>query len=181
MTKRNPGHPRTPRDFYRTIDPKAAKILGKFVNKGTTFYEPCAGDGSLVRLLVDHAGLVPVRMTDVAPQHPLVSYKNVFDIEPKDLKYADAVITNPPWSRSVLHPLILHLVSVAGIKPVWLLFDSDWMFTEQAKPLLRFCRGVVSVGRLRWIEGTTSVGYDNCCWYKFSGQQGMFNDVPFHF
>ena len=55
----------------------------------------------------------------------------------------------------------------ADFKPTWLLFDADWMHTKQSTPYLSILKKVVSIGRVRWIEGTKSVGKDNCCWYPF--------------
>ena len=50
---------------------------------------------------------------------------------------ADAIITNPPWSRGVLHRLIEHFQNIA---PTWLLLDSDWAQTKQAAPFLPHAR-----------------------------------------
>ena len=43
------------------------------------------------------------------------------------------IITNPPWNRKILHPMIEHF---ADFKPTWLLFDADWMHTKQSTPYL---------------------------------------------
>jgi len=47
------------------------------------------------------------------------------------------------------------------------LFDADWMHTKQSAILMTYCVKVVSVGRVKWIEGSKSVGKDNCAWYLF--------------
>ena len=52
----------------------------------------------------------------------------------------------------------------ADFKPTWLLFDADWMH-KTINSLLDNVEKVVSIGRVKWIEGTKSVGKDNCCWY----------------
>jgi len=49
--------------------------------------------------------------------------------------------------------------------PTWLLFDADWMFTGQARPFLKYCDMIVSVGRISWMENGTK-GMDNCAWYR---------------
>lgn len=111
--------------------------------------------------------------------------QGAYDIEPRyasvqkmdalDIQEASMFITNPPWDRKVLHPLIEHLSSIA---PTWLLFDADWMHTRQSAPMVRRLKKVVSVGRVRWIEGTNMTGKDNCCWYLFEardeGQPAQF-------
>ncbi len=30
-----------------------------------------------------------------------------------------------------------------------------------------YLKKIVSIGRVKWIEGSSSVGKDNCCWYLF--------------
>ena len=89
--------------------------------------------------------------------------------------YCDYIITNPPWNRKILHPMIDHF---ADQKPTWLLFDSDWMHTKQSIPYLKMLKKVVSVGRVKWIEGSASVGKDNCCWYLFENTF-QFNSIEF--
>lgn len=77
---------------------------------------------------------------------------------------ADLYISNPPWTRALMHSLILHL---SAQKPTWLLFDADWAHTQQAAPYMPFCHTIISVGRLRWIPGSRHDGKDNCSWYLF--------------
>lgn len=81
-----------------------------------------------------------------------------------DLGHPEQFITNPPWTRQILHPLIERLSDIA---PTWLLFDADWKHTKQARPYMKRLRKVVSVGRLKWIEGSPHDGKDNCAWYLF--------------
>jgi hypothetical protein len=79
----------------------------------------------------------------------------------------DCFITNPPWLRSTLHPLILHL---SNQHPTWLLFDADWVHTRQAAPYLWRLQKIVSVGRVKWIPGSKFTGKDNCAWHLFDAQ-----------
>ena len=101
-----------------------------------------------------------------------------FDVEPRDesVKAFDAmdmrlyrwpgdyIITNPPWSRDVLHPMIEHF---AAQRPTWLLFDADWIHTRQSSPFMRLLRKIVSVGRVKWIPDSKMTGKDNCAWHLF--------------
>lgn len=77
---------------------------------------------------------------------------------------ADYIITNPPWDRTILHPMINHF---AHQGPTWLLFDADWMHTRQSAPFTPYLRKIVSVGRVKWIPDSPFTGKDNCCWYLF--------------
>ena len=80
---------------------------------------------------------------------------------------ADAIITNPPYTRELMHALIEHLQRIA---PTWLLLEADWVYTKQAAPFMPSCSDVVAIGRLRWIEGTTMSSYENFAWYRFDAR-----------
>jgi hypothetical protein len=76
----------------------------------------------------------------------------------------DAVVTNPPNTRELMHRLIEHFQRIA---PTWLLLDSDWASTRQAAPFLPHCSDIVAIGRVKWIEGSKHTGKDNYAWYRF--------------
>ena len=80
---------------------------------------------------------------------------------------ADAIITNPPYTRELMHALIAHFQRIA---PTWLLLEADWASTKQAAPFMPSCSDIVSIGRLRWIEGTTMSGKQNFAWYRFDAR-----------
>tara|TARA_R110000772_G_scaffold9232_2_gene30349 strand:- start:438 stop:998 length:561 start_codon:yes stop_codon:yes gene_type:complete len=163
---------RNPKDFYETPI-KAVKPLIPHLPGYFTWIEPCVGEGKLAN-----------HIETLWPSNRCVG---VYDFHPNDYDFnstkadasiyiypknshdgdyrpeTDLFITNPPWSRDILHPIIDNL---AGQKPTWLLFDSDWMHTKQAIPYLEYCVKIVSVGRVSWMENGVS-GMDNCCWYLF--------------
>ena len=160
MTKRAQGKfERKPRDFYPT--PYAAVL--PHLAPETYFHEPCAGDGDLVMHL-DRNGHVCAQRGDISTGQDALEIYNT---------QGDVFITNPPWDRRVLHPLIEHL---SRIKPAWLLFDADWVHTKQAKPYGHLCREIVSVGRVSWMGNGVS-GFDNCAWYLFdvAGERTEFH------
>jgi hypothetical protein len=140
------------------------------------FIEPCAGDGALIKHLSLY-GVECVGAGDVAPRCAAAVRKDVFDWTDKDADElgVDCFITNPPWSRSILHPLIDHL---RNIRPTWLLFDADWMHTVQAGPIITGCSDIVSVGRVKWIPDSPNSGMDNAAWYLFDqgNQQTIFHE-----
>jgi hypothetical protein len=146
---------RRPQDAYNTIDQRAVERLLPHLNGTKTFAEPCAGRGDLVRQL-ESAGLRCVHATDIS--------EGVDALKLTLFGGADTIITNPPWSREVLHPMILHFQAVA---PTWLLFDCDWAYNKQAGPFLDQCSDIVAVGRLKWIEGSKASGKDNSAWFRF--------------
>ena len=80
---------------------------------------------------------------------------------------ADAIITNPPYTREVMHRLIAHFQRIA---PTWLLLDFGWAATRQAAPFLPHCSDIVAIGRVKWIEGSKHTGKDNHAWYRFDAR-----------
>lgn len=156
---------RNPRDYYPT--PYEAVIpLYPFLEKGLTFVEPCAGDGRLISHLERQDFMKCVYACDIEPQAEGIEQQDCLFFGFK-LPKSDYIITNPPWERQSLHEMIDAFRVQA---PTWLLFDSDWMFTGQAKPYLKYCDKIVSVGRVSWMENGTS-GMDNCAWYLFLPNQ----------
>lgn len=162
---------RVERDFYPT--PEAAVLpLLPHLEHGTMFIEPCAGDGRLTRHLEKH-GMSCLRMFDIEPQHASVGKMDALSddawtalMDPS----VDCIITNPPWDRKVLHPMMDTFRRAA---PTWLLHDANWLFTRQAAPYLPYIAKIVTVGRVKWIEGTAMTGKDDVVWTLHVSQPGV--------
>ncbi|MEW2911432.1 class I SAM-dependent methyltransferase [Leisingera sp. JC11] len=156
---------RRPQDKYRTFDMRAAAALAPHLRWGCRFWEPCAGAADLVRGLQSF-GAECVVATDISPECEGVYRLDALAATAADVDATGVtdIITNPVWSRALLHAMIMHF---SAMRPTWLLFDADWMHTRQAAPYLPHLRKIVSVGRLIWIEGTNQTGKDNCAWYLF--------------
>jgi hypothetical protein len=154
------------KDFYRTPYEAVVPLL-PHIAEIKLYIEPCCGDGALVKHL-DKAMVgtqnLCLRATDVFPQTQWAIRKDALSYTDDDLHGAGAFITNPPWSREMLHSLIHHLSSLL---PTWLLFDADWMHTKQSAELIKHCERIVSVGRVKWFPESKMTGKDNCCWYLF--------------
>lgn len=184
-------------DFYATIDARAIAALAPHVPAGTVYAEPCAGAGDLVHLLAG-LGLQCAWACDIAPQCRTVGQWDAMQLCAQDVVGVECFITNPPWTRPLLHPLIEHL---ASLRPTWMLFDAAWMFTGQAAPLMALCTDVVAVGRLRWfhpkpaplrVVGESEAAYrkrakkargmdppGDHAWYRFDARAGKGNPL-FH-
>lgn len=165
MSKRAPGLERRKNDAYDT-PPEPVVPLLSHLRPGTKFIEPCAGTGDLIRHLQAH-GHQCVWAGDLEPREPeqWPVPANVCDATTDHWDVAAACfITNPPWDRPLLHPLIINLASQL---PTWLLFDADWAFTGQAAPFIEHCDRMVVVGRVKWIPDSKDVGKDNAAWYRF--------------
>ena len=150
MSKRRPGFRHRERDDYPTPWQAVVPLL-RLLKPGVKFVEPCCGDGQLAGHL-QRAGHTCVGAYDLPVDARIARYV----IEPDTI-----FITNSPWLRSVLHPIIVNL---SDQLPTWLLIDCDWLCTSQATPYLPRLRAVVVIGRVRWIKHT---GFDNCAWMLF--------------
>lgn len=157
---------RRERDFYPTPY-QAVWPLVRHFDDPVSFIEPCAGDGALVRHL-EVCGHSCAGAYDIEPRRGdsrhLIVPQDARLYQYPGAKSAACFITNPPWTRDLLHPIIENL---SRQLPTWLLFDADWMHTRQAAPFLPMCRLIVSVGRLKWIPDSPFTGKDNCVWYLF--------------
>lgn len=172
MSKRSAQFARVERDFYPT--PAAAVVpLLPHLAPGTAFFEPCAGDGALI----DHLEAFGHRCAwafDIAPADPRLNHGDA--MQPVHPAGADCFITNPPWSRELLHPIIMNL---QWQLPTWLLFDADWAHTAQARGFRGSLRKIVSVGRVEWFPGTGMTGKDNCAWYLFDARPPAATSAAF--
>jgi hypothetical protein len=158
MGKRCARFERRPRDFYRTPEEAVAPLIPHLrAARVRTFAEPCAGDGALVQHLELH-GLRCVYAGDISTGQDALARE----------RFGAPVITNPPWSRDVLHALISHFMRAAPF--TWLLFDSDWAHTRQATALIQQCAIILPIGRVKWIPGTEHAGLDNAAWYRFDAE-----------
>ncbi|SDG34986.1 hypothetical protein [Pelagibacterium luteolum] len=146
-------------DAYQTpfapVVPLIPHLLGV-----RTFAEPCAGEGRLVRHLESY-DFQCVFQDDIERGFDALTDSRILECR------FDAIITNPPWTRELLHPMIERFQSIA---PTWLLFDADWVHTKQSAPFLDQCSHIVSVGRVKWIEGSAHTGKDNAAWHRFHAQ-----------
>jgi hypothetical protein len=154
---------RRPQDKYYTPVEAVLPLLPHLPPE-TRFIEPCAGDGRLVRHL-ETQGHRCLDAFDIVPESPDVRHGDALTFLSVG---ADACVTNPPWTRPILHDLIEHW---RVQMPTWLLFDAEWMHTKQSAPFMRYCQRIVSIGRVKWIEGSKMTGKDSCCWYLFGRRE----------
>jgi hypothetical protein len=158
---------RKERDYYPTpfeaVIPLLPHIIVPYSARGykAKFIEPCAGDGRLIRH-IETDGHKCVYACDIEPQAEGIETRDVLFFD-APLPPCDMIITNPPWSRETLHPMIERFRNHA---PTWLLFDSDWLFTAQSSPFMDYAHKIVPVGRISW-EGNGISGMDNCMWVLF--------------
>tara|TARA_R100001443_G_C3294553_1_gene163689 strand:- start:184 stop:678 length:495 start_codon:yes stop_codon:yes gene_type:complete len=158
MAKKNSLFKRKERDFYPTIDPQSVISIANFI-KGKKYYEPCCGDGSLIRILDDYAECVGA--SDVE--------KDATSLEKKDIFNATIFITNPPYTWNILQPILNHL---PNILPTLLMLPSDMMHNQRMSLHMKRCKSVWSVGRLYWQPNKVK-GLDNYCWYLFQAKETL--------
>jgi len=150
-------------DAYDT-PAKAVLPLIPFLQKNCRYVEPTAGCGMLVEALREQDQVFNTAAYDIKPRAEWIRKLNALDLKESHVRGADFIITNPPWTRQLLHPMIDRF---RALRPTWLLFDSDWAYTKQARPYLKYCSAIVAVGRVKWIKKSKHQGMDNCSWYLF--------------
>lgn len=168
MGKRSDGFERAPRDFYPTPEAAVLPLLPHLAH-GSMFIEPCAGDGRLVKHMEKH-GMSCIWAFDIEPAAGWVEQDDALEFDARHEPSADYIITNPPWGRPLLHPMIEHFRTQL---PTWLLFDADWCHTKQSAAFMPYCQKIVSVGRVKWIEDSKMSGKDNVCWYLFGPEKAQ--------
>ena len=148
-----------PKDFYPTTDPKATEPLVPFI-RGNTYAEPCYGNGDLEDLLME---VVTCKWrSDVRETVSSSKVMDALSLTKEDLADIDLIVTNPPFTRSILMPMLDHFIT---LKPTWLLLPADYMHNVYFGDAMGKCQRVVSVGRLKWIKGSKHTSVDNFCWY----------------
>lgn len=167
MGKRS-DYEKKPRDFYAT--PKEPVYpLKSLLPTGITFCEPCAGDGRLVFHLEEVVeNSVCFLAMDIEPQAPFVIQGDANNLTDEALEYCQYIITNPPYTWSVLKPLMDKWIS---LRPTILLLPADFMHNKRFSPFLEKCRWISSIGRVKWIEGSKVAGVDNYAWYMFDNNK----------
>ena len=154
---------RVERDFYPTPYEAVVPLLGHLPS-GCNYVEPCCGDGALMRHLSVYSCMFAC---DIEPRIPYAATLDFKRLDSEHTRGADYIITNPPWNRKILHPMIEHF---CHLKPTWLLFDADWSHTRQSAKYMPWLVKIVSVGRVKWIPDSKMTGKDNCAWYLFDAR-----------
>lgn len=85
----------------------AMPFLFPYLSSSERFCEPCAGDGTMVRYL-EAAGHKCAAAWDIKPRGKNIDKQ---DARTRLIGNITCFITNPPWSRAVLHSIIENLSS----------------------------------------------------------------------
>ncbi len=168
---------RIPRDLYDT-PAEAVVPLTPFIKDVKEYWEPCVGNWALVDAIKELGVSCYGYGSDINGNSGPACDATKYQFS-SVLKYKIPFITNPPWDRPVLHAIIDNLSKQA---PTWLLIDADWAHTKQTDmakrglktvpELMKHCRKIVAVGRVKWIPNSKHTGKDNCCWYLFDQRVG---------
>lgn len=163
---------RIPKDLYQTWDPKAVAPLLPHLPARTKFAEPCCGEMALIRQL-EAAGHVCYWASDIVDRTVPITVSGawvkstVTEIDAlkvtTPLQLADCIITNPPYLKDILFPMIEHF---RKYNQAWLLLSADFMHNVGSAGVLKYCSKIVSIGRVTWIPGTKP-GKENSAWYCF--------------
>ena len=152
--------PRRKNDFYATWDTRATPPLLPHLHPATRFIEPCAGAGDLTAQL-RAAGHVCTEQTDINPQAPDIEQADAATRQ-YDVSNGEIFITNPPWTRQILQPMLLNWLKQA---PVWILIDAGFPYNKRTDERIKNCLArQVPVGRLKWIRNSPHDSSKNTVW-----------------
>lgn len=147
-----------PRNFWPT--PYAALVpLLEDMRPGRAFVEPCAGDYRLAGWLEDHGHLC-VGAYDIKPQNGRVEQADALTRRP-----LAEIVTNPPFARHLLEPLMRHWLLTHKV-PMTLLLPLDMVANLWCAPYAPHISRIVPVGRVSWL-GNGQGGYENYVWFRF--------------
>ena len=161
-----------PKDFWATPEVAVLPLI-QYLLPGTSFIEPCAGDGALRDALVAR-GFPCARAIDIEPRGPGIDKCDALDV---DIVGATVVITNPPYSEDLVVPLINHWIRSGEPDEeieVWLLIPLDWIANLWFAPFAPHVRKIVPIGRVKWIADSPSSGYENYAWVWFERGETSF-------
>ena len=168
---------RIPKDLYQTWDPRAVAPLLPHLGPHTRYAEPCCGEGALIKQL-EAAGHFCTWASDIEDRNYPITIAGawvkhvVTEIDALNvttpLRTADMIITNPPYKKEILFPMLDHFIKQ---NRSWLLLQADFMHNVGSAPFLKYCSKIVSVGRVKWIPGTKSGGKENSAWYRFETRE----------
>jgi hypothetical protein len=152
---------RVGKDFYPTIDPTCLTPFFRSIMSDVNYAEPCYGGGDLEKLMW-FANCV--YKSDIENRYVGAIEKDALDLTEEDLSAAEVIVTNPPYSRKILLPLIEHFTS---LKETWLLLPADILHNQYFADYVNSARLILSVGRLYWQENRIK-GKDNYCWIQWT-------------
>jgi len=157
--------PRRANDWYATPR-KAVEPLVPHLPEYASFCEPCAGDGALIKHIVDLTddAVWPRVWGDIEPKSPDVMYWDALKLTPDDVLGCDLVVTNPPFKWDLLKPM---LDLFPTLKPTWLLLPFGYAANKRMAPYMKICRKVQPIGRVKWIEDSAATSTDDFGWYLF--------------
>jgi hypothetical protein len=159
MSKTSKKFKRRAHDEY--ITPIEATLpLRPFLREIRTFAEPCCNQRQLVGHL-EPVGPICIHSDDI--QHGTDALVDPILAQ----LIVDAIITNPPYTWSVLKAM---LVLFPKIAPTWLLLEADFKYRAQSAPFMRFCSDVVPIGQIRWFPGTKHKSFKHYAWYRFDAR-----------
>jgi hypothetical protein len=169
MRERNLGYARQDRDFYPTPDWPTAALLRTVRLPNGIIWEPCCGDGAMVRVLEDHGHHVVA--TDLFDRGYGEGGRD-FMLEDRLPDGVTAIVTNPPYGRG-LYRFVDHALEltrpVGGM--VAMLLPIQWQTgATNSKRLLipAFEASVILTKRIVWFAGAdgkpAKQPQENHCW-----------------
>ena len=173
MGKRSSFEPREG-NYWPTPIRGVVPLVGHFKAIGFPykFAEPCAGDGTLIRVLKAF-GHTCTYAADIDPKGDGIAKADALELERQHVQGSHAVITNPPFDLAI--PLIERWLSLPIL--VWVLLPLDFLGKQESHHLVPRIAKLLMIGRLKWIPDSEHSGKDHHCWACFATDRNFVGSI----
>lgn len=149
---------KNPQNFWQT-PAKVTERLVPHLPPQLWYIEPCAGAGAIISVLHEH-DMYCADAYDIEPNAPHIRQA---DAQTQSVEGA-TIITNPPYARHLLQPLLDHWI---GSATCWLLLPLDMAVNVWTNSYMEYVSHILPVGRVSWL-GNGKSGMDNSAWFRFA-------------
>jgi hypothetical protein len=150
----------TPREAITPLGMSSQFQVDMFTS-ANKFVEPCAGDGRLMDVLLAK-GLKCQTAIDINPRRGDIDVGDARTLA--GLSAHVPVVTNPPWARKLLEPILTNLL---GQSTLWLLLPLDYLSNQWTGFAVKHVNVIIPLGRVSWLDNGKG-GMDNSAWFRFA-------------
>ena len=157
MSQRNSEYERKPNDLYETPRWVTEVLIDNLPRIAGKVWEPAAGNGSMARVLAENFDVITSDVECPSPWPKELPCPTVHDFFQEPITAAEAIITNPPFTKGVCLPFVERALQLTekhrGV--VAMLQRVDWDSAKTRAHLFAdhpaFAKKVVLRKRITWF------------------------------
>lgn len=150
-------YPLVDKDKYYSIDERIGLALNMDLpDHEFTYIEPCCGGGDLMAQIKSNGKCI--QAIDIEPEQVMFQkYGNILDVGDArhvELKDADVILTNPPFSRQqipVFHEMLKRFID-HGYEEIYMVLPFNFAANLNFEWAMKYCDIVRPTGRLKWFN-----------------------------